>query len=179
MAKNPDRSAPAPSRSKADDNDDNTWQPPTSDQEFVFTSMADAPAWVDRNWASFDRGPALALPAGDALFGTGPYTTNIARVGDKVVFTAAKGAMPAKLTVIPGAGDPEAEGANTRKVPQVSNVSLEDALKTGAMTPEDLGEDAKAQVAQRTPGMRRLVEGRAKAAAPKAQSVEDIGVKTS
>lgn len=174
MAKNPDRAAPAPRERR----DEDTWQPPESDQEFVFTSMAEAPAWVDRNWASFDRGPALAVPHGDALFGTGPYTTEIARVGDKVVFTAAKGAAPAKITVIPGAGDPDVEGATTRKVPQVSNVSLEDALKTGAMTPEDLGDDAKAQVAQRTPGMRRLVEGEMKAA-PKAQSVEDIGVKTS
>lgn len=177
MAKNPDRSAPAPSRSK-DDEPDNTWQPPATDQEFVFTSMADAPAWVDRNWASFDRGPALAVPAGDALFGTGPYTTNTARVGDTVKFMAAKGAMPARIIVIPGAGDPETEGAGTRKVPQASNVSLEDALKTGAMVPEDLGEDAKAQVAHRTPGMRKLVEGKTKAA-PKAQSVEDVGVKTS
>ena len=64
----------------------------------------------------------------------------------------------------------------TKKLPQVSNASLEDALRTGSMTPDDLGTDAKAQVASRTPGLAKMVEeGKG---APEPQNVSDI-VKTS
>lgn len=130
------------------------WEAPDSDQEFVFESMDAAPSWVDKSWASFDRGPAIALPAGD-LFGTGPYHTKIARVGDTVVFKAATPSKPAHFEVIEG--EPVGDNA-TKKIPQASSVSLEDALKTGVMTPDDLGPDAKAQVAGRTPGLSKLIE---------------------
>lgn len=148
------------------------WEPPASDEEFVFESIDAAPAWVDKGWAGFDRGPALQVPAVDLPFtGNGPYTTKVARVGDKVVFTAAKGASAARLDVIPGEPDP-AKGGTTKKVPQASNASLEDALKTGAMTPDDLGDDAKAQVIGRSPGLKGLIEdGKG---APEPQNVSDI-----
>lgn len=150
------------------------WSPPDGDQDFVFTTIQEAPAWVDRTWASFDHGPALAVPAGDVAFGSGPYTTKIAHPGDTVKFVAAKGAVPAHMEVIPGA--PEGESV-TRRIPQATNASLEDMLKVGTMAPDDLGDDAKAQVAQRTPAMKRLVEeGKG---APEAQSAEDAGLKTS
>lgn len=145
------------------------WEPPTSDQEFVFESVDAAPGWVDKSWASFDRGPALAIP--NDFYGTGPYTTQVARVGDKVVYTAPKGASPGKVTVIPGEPDPAVAGSGTKKPPAQSNASLEDMLKTGMLTPDQLGADAKAQVAGRSPGMARLVnEGKG---APEAQSVAD------
>jgi len=162
MAKQPKQSA-APSPS-----DD--WQPPKSDQEFVFESVDAAPAWIDKNWAGFDRGPALQVPAGD-LYGGAPYTTKTARVGDKVVFTAAKGGMGAKLDVIPGLPDPK-EGGTTKKPPQQSAVALEEALKSGSMTPDDLGDDATAQVISRTPSLRTLIEDGT--GAPDAQSVGDV-----
>lgn len=130
------------------------WEAPESDQEFVFESMDAAPAWVDKSWASFDRGPAIALPAGD-LFGTGPYHTKIARVGDTVKFIAATPSKPAHFEVIEG--EPVGENA-TKKPPQVSAASLEDMLKTGVMTPDDLGPDAKGQVASRTPALSKLIE---------------------
>jgi hypothetical protein len=144
---------------------------PTSDQEFTFKSMADAPAWVDPNWASFDRGPALALPANPVYDGVGPYTTITARVGDKVVFTAAKGAQPAKFTVVQADSSTE-EGVGTRRMPAMTNASLEDQLKTGWMTPDELGSDAAAQVIARSPGMRKLIEEGKNA--PKEQNVSDV-----
>jgi hypothetical protein len=146
------------------------WEPPNEDQEFVFESVDAAPSWIDKGWASFDRGPALAVPAGD-MYGTGPYHTQIARVGDKVVFTKAKGASPAKITVIPGEPDPK-EGKGTKKIPAVTNASLEDMLKTGVIGPDQLGDDAKAQVSARTPALKTLIEeGKG---APEKQSAEDL-----
>ena len=145
MAKDP---APTPDEKAKE------WEAPTSDQEFKFESVQAAPAWVDKNWASFDRGPALALPAGD-LFGTGPYHTKIARVGDTVKFVAATPSKAAHFVVIEG--EPTGDNA-TKKIPQVTNASLEDMLKSGVMKPDELGPDAKAQVAGRSPGLSKLVE---------------------
>lgn len=147
---------------------------PTTEQTFVFESMAKTPNWIDPNWAGFDRGPALQLP--DVLIPQGhePYTTKVARVGDTVVFTPAKGGMPAKFTVIPGLPDPES-GVGTKRMPQVTNASIEDQLKTGTMTPDDLGTDAAAQVIQRSPGMRSLIEEGKNA--PEPVAVQDV-VKT-
>lgn len=146
---------------------------PSTDQEFVFKSIEEAPGWVDRGWAGFDRGPALQLPAGDP-YGTGPYHTVTARVGDKVVFTAGKGASLPKFTVIPADHSMD-EGVGTRRMPQVTNASLEDQLKTGFMSPDELGSDAKAQVAQRSPGLREMVESGE--GAPDTQDVSKV-VKT-
>ena len=152
MAKNATTTpAPAPGENQV-----KAWVPPTGDQEFEFTSVADAPGWVDKNWASFDRGPALAVPQGD-LYGKGPYHTAFAHVGDKVVFTAARGATPAKLTIIAREPGPE---DSTKKPPQVSQASLEDMLKNGFMSPDDLGPDAKAQVASAVPGTAAHGRGR-------------------
>jgi len=149
------------------------WEPPTGDQEFEFKDIASAPAWIDKGWAGYDQGPALQLPVGDALFGEGPYTTMTARVGDTVKFVAATPSKAAHFVVIQG--EPTGENA-TVKIPQVSNVSLEDALKGGTMTPDDLGPDAKAQVVGRSPRLKKLIEeGKG---APEAVAVTDI-VKTS
>ena len=144
------------------------WEAPTTDQEFKFESVDKAPEWVDKSWASFDRGPALALPAGD-LFGTGPYHTKIARVGDTVKFVAATPSKAAHFVVIEG--EPVEENA-TKKIPQVTNASLEDMLRGGTMTPDDLGPDAKAQVAGRTPGLSKLIEENKNA--PEPVAVSDI-----
>jgi hypothetical protein len=164
MAKNP---APAP----ASNPDAPSWTIPKGDQEFVFENIQSAPAWVDRNWASFSQGPALALPVD--IYGDGPYTTLTARVGDTVYFKAATPSKPAHFEVI--AGEPVGDQA-TKKIPQVTNASLEDMLKTGVMTPDDLGEDAKGQVIARSPKLKGLIEDGD--AAPKAVPVTDI-VKTS
>ena len=178
MARETRTPAPAPARDNDRRSYEQRWEAPQHDQDFIFTNIDEAPSWIDRGWASFDRGPALALPAGDVHhLDNGPYTTVTARVGDKVVFTAARGANPAKFTVIPMAGTGDSsDGTMTRRPPQVTNASLEDALKTGSIAPEDLGADAKAQVAHRTPGMRKLIEGDIEA--PKPQSTADMGVKT-
>jgi hypothetical protein len=147
------------------------WEPPQSDQEFEFKDVQSAPAWIDKSWTSYDMGPALALPAGD-LYGEGPYHTKTARVGDKVMFVAASASKPAHFEVIPG--EPEGEDA-TAKPPQQSNCSLEDALKTGYLAPDDLGPEAKAQVAARSPRLKAMIEeGKG---APEAVSIGDY-VKT-
>ncbi len=130
------------------------WQAPDGDQEFVFESMQAAPEWVDKSWAGFSNGPALALPAGD-LFGTGPYTTKIARVGDTVIYKAATPSKAAHFEVIEG--EPVGDNA-TKKPPQVTAASLEDMLKSGVLSADDLGPDAKAQVIGRTPGLSKLIE---------------------
>ena len=163
--------AKSPSPSTADPNAPAEWEAPNGDQEFVFESMDAAPAWVDRGWASFSMGPALALPAGD-IYGGPPYTTITARVGDKVMFVAATPSRPAHFEVIPG--EPVEENA-TKKPPQASAASLEDMIKTGVMTPDDLSPEAKGQVVGRSPHLKKLVEeGKA---APKAIPVSDL-VKT-
>lgn len=148
MAKN---STPAPT---PDGPQVAAWTPPTGDEEFVFSSVADAPGWVDRNWAGFDRGPALAVPAGD-LYGEGPYTTTMAHIGDTVKFMAANGTEPARLIVIPRAAVPE---DGTTKPAQVSAASLEDMIKNGVMKASDLGADAKAQLLERSPRLKALID---------------------
>lgn len=144
------------------------WAPPTSDSEFTFESIDSAPSWIDRNWASYSMGPALALPAGD-MFGASPYTTITARVGDKVMFVAATPSKPAHFEVV--AGEPTEDNA-TLKVPQVSAASLEDMLKTGVMVPDDLSEEARGQVLGRSPHLRRLIEDGV--GAPEAVPVTEI-----
>lgn len=149
------------------------WEPPDSDQEFKFESIDAAPAWIDKGWAGYDRGPALQLPVGDALFGEGPYTTMVARVGDTVKFVAATPSRPAHFVVIEG--EPEGDLA-TKKPVAATNASLEDMLKTGFMSPDDLGPDAKAQVIGRSPKLKALIEeGKG---APEPIPVTDV-VKTS
>jgi hypothetical protein len=166
MAKNP-KPAPSP----ADPNAPQDWVPPKSDQEFVFESVDAAPAWIDKGWASFSQGPALAVPQGH-LDGTGPYHTAMARVGDTVKFVAAKGAKEAHIVVIQGEPDPTKEGQVTKKPPQVTNASLEDLLRTGLLAVGDLGEDARAQVAVRSPGLKNMIENEEEIA--DAQKVSDI-----
>lgn len=145
------------------------WEPPTADAEYKFEGdISSAPAWIDKGWASYDRGPALAIPMGD-LYGNGPYHTAPVRVGDTVKFIAATPSKAAHFVIIEG--EPTGDNA-TVKIPQVSNASLEDALKGGTMTPDDLGPDAKAQVVARSPGLKKMIEeGKG---APDAVAVGDV-----
>ena len=130
------------------------WSPPAGDEEFVFSDIASAPSWVDKGWASYNNGPALAVPAGD-VYGAPPYTTKVARVGDTVKFLAATPSKPAHFEII--AGEPVEENA-TKKPPQASAASLEDMIRTGVMTPDDLAPEAKGQVTARSPQLTKLVE---------------------
>lgn len=144
------------------------WAPPESDQEFKFESIESAPAWVDKGWASYNMGPALAVPAGD-LWGEGPYHTVTARVGDTVKFVAATPSKAAHLVVIEG--EPTGENA-TKKPPQQSAASLEDMLKGGTLAVDDLGPDAKAQVLGRSPRLKTLIEdGKG---APEAVAISEV-----
>ena len=167
--------APTPARRRATTNgndiQEQAWTPPTSDQEFEFTTIQEAPDWVDRNWAGFDRGPALAVPAGD-LYNDQPYTTQSARPGDTVKFIAAKGSLGPHIEVIRGEVDPE---KGTRRIAQQSAAQEEDLLKLGWIGPDDLGEDAKAQIMGRSPKLKGLIEGTTPP--PEKQDASDLFVK--
>lgn len=144
------------------------WAPPTEDQEFKFESIDAVPAWVDKGWASWKDGPALAVPMGD-LWGEGPYHTGTARIGDTVKFLKATPSKAAHFEII--AGEPE-PGKGTKRPPQQTNASLEDQLKTGYMSPDDLGDDARGQVLARSPRLAPLIEeGRG---APEPVSIPDV-----
>ena len=144
-----------------------SWAPPTSDQEFVFESADSLPDWVNKSWIGYDGGPALQVPTGDLYGNEGPYTTKAAHIGDTVKFTVAKGATPAKFTIIEGEPDPNVEGQGTKKPAQQTSATLEDLIKGGTLQPDELGDDAKAQVSVRTPSLKPVIEG--SAAAPRQQ----------
>jgi hypothetical protein len=128
---------------------------PTSDQEFEFTGPGSAPAWVDPSCASWDNGPALALPVD--LYGAGPYTTITAHVGDTVRFKATKGSVPAHFVVEPG--DPEVGKGAIKKPKMDSNVSLEDLIVLGTLRVDSLDETAKAIISARSPRLKDIIEG--------------------
>lgn len=128
------------------------WAPPTSDQEFTFDTIDAAPAWVDKSWATYSNGPALAVPTGD-LTVSQPYTTTIAHKGDTVRFSL----KTRTITVTPAAA-PDTPAEPPKRAMQQSAASLEDQLKSGELTAADLDDDAKAQVASRTPGLAAELE---------------------
>jgi hypothetical protein len=127
------------------------WEPPTSDQEFKFETIDSAPSWVDKGWASWSRGPALAVPAG--RIGSQPYTTNTARKGDTVKFSKKTGLF----TVVPGE-PPEEAAEPPKRVGQASAAPLEDQLRSGAISEADLDDDAKVQVMEAAPDLRAQLE---------------------
>src|SRR6476620_11287259 len=58
-------------------------------QSFQYDGKLDSvPDWVDKGWATYSAGPALAVPRGDP--NKQPYTTVVARIGD-FVFVNKKG----------------------------------------------------------------------------------------
>ena len=141
---------------------------PSSRQEFKYEGKPDGlPGWVDKGWSGYDRGPALHVPQGPALRTDGPYTTKTARPGDTIVFVPNEGATPAHYEVLHG--EVTVEEGGTPKPPQQSQASLEDMVLTGVIAPDELGEDAKAQVAARSPSMQKVIDGTMPA--PKAQKV--------
>jgi len=85
------------------------WQPPEGDTEFEFTTIADAPEWVNRSWAGFSRGkPALVVPT-SPLNSPEPWNTAYAHPGDTVKYNA----KTMTLSVVPAnpeeAGFPQAK----------------------------------------------------------------------
>jgi hypothetical protein len=132
---------------------------PDGDQEFKFEGdIQSAPEWVDKGWASYDGGPALAVPVGDPT--KQPYTTITARKGDTIKYVARKNGMFGQYIVVKAEPIEGEDDENVTKYPaQQSQASLEDMLTTGAMTPADLSPDAKAQVQVRNPQMGMTVLG--------------------
>lgn len=142
---------------------------PDGDQEWKFDGdVQAAPDWVDKGWASYDGGPALAVPVGDPT--KQPYTTIVARRGDTIRYKARKNGMFGAYTVERAEPvDTDEEDPNATKYPaQQSQAAIEDMLKTGAMAPSDLSPDAKAQVLVRNPEVHAAVLGVEDSGAPAA-----------
>ena len=123
---------------------------PKTDQEWKFDgNIQSAPEWVDKGWASFDGGPALAVPVGDPA--KQPYTTTSCRKGDTLKYKARKNGAFGEFIIEKALIDDTVENPGTKRPAQESGASLEDMLKTGAMAPSDLDADAAAQVRVRNP----------------------------
>ena len=66
----------------------------------------------------------------------------------------------------------------TKRPPAYTNASLEDMIKTGWLSVDDLGADAKAQVAHRSPRLAQVMEGETDAQIAKPVEVGSV-LKTS
>lgn len=111
------------------------------------------PDWVDKGWATYDRGPALAVPVGDP-WGQ-PYTTNTARIGDFVFANKDKDRFIVVRAEEFGEqpGDPELEptweNPQPAKPAGAAEASLEDLEKQDLPPYEDMTEEQQAQLRQR------------------------------
>lgn len=140
---------------------------PDGDEEFKFEGdIQGAPEWIDKGWASYDGGPALAVPVGDPT--KQPYTTVTARKGDTIKYVSRKNGMFGRYIVVKAEPIEGEEEEGTKLPPQQSQASLEDMLASGAMAPADLSADAKAQVQVRNPQMGLTVLGDDASTAPAA-----------
>jgi hypothetical protein len=129
------------------------FQPPAGREEFVFDGNPESlPEWLNKSDLGY--GPSINVPASDYPF-TGAYTTLRATVGDTVVWTPAKGARGGHFDVIKGEPDTR---EMTKRPAQESPAQLEDLIKLGHVTPDDLGQDAKTQLLVRSPLFRPMVE---------------------
>ncbi len=148
MAKAASKSAPAASSGKTQMKQNNV-------ETYVFDGdIHNAPSWVDRGWAAFDAGPALAVPNGDP--NGQPYTTTVARKGDTVLRHPAAGNLTYDTYKVvraeemggqPG-GDPVDPASPSFRPAQETNASLEDMAKTGILE-EGVDPDAEAQLEAR------------------------------
>ncbi len=136
-------------------------EPPTEEQSFEWNGdMAGAPEWIDRGWAGYDNGAALNVPKGDPS--KAPYTTQVARVGDTVVYKPGKNGAFGGFAVVkaqdmgmqPG-GEPEINsetGTPTFRPAAQTEADLNDLVKTGLVDKDDMDADARAQLATRASG---------------------------
>jgi hypothetical protein len=131
------------------------WKPPTDKQEWTVTEdVNSAPAWIDKSWIG--AGPSIKVPVGDYPFGS-PYTTEKAEVGDEVQYLPPSATSGGHFIVVKNADARVVERA--AKPAQASAASLEDLIKTGHVTADELSAGEKLQVAVRSPRFRPLLSG--------------------
>jgi type II secretory pathway pseudopilin PulG len=128
--------------------------PPTEAQSYVWDgNLAEVPDWIDQGWASYDAGPALAVPQGDPS--KAPYTTQPARIGDTVTYTPGKGGSFGGFKVVraeetgsqPG---PEFRATGPGETPSFrpaaqTEADLNDLVRSGMTNPDEMDPDARAQ----------------------------------
>lgn len=133
-------------------------------QSFQFKGLDSVPGWVDKGWASYSAGPALAVPVGDP-FGQ-PYTTKTANIGD-YVFSNKDGTRFHVVTAAEMGDDPgDVDGDHESNLPpQTSQATLEDLTKQGLVDPN---EDQLAQLAARGTEAQAGLDNTANAAPQKA-----------
>lgn len=132
------------------------FKPPQDRQEFVFEDAQSVPEWVDKGWMGWDGGIVINVPQGDPL--KSPYTTKVARRGDTVVYVPGNNGAFGKFEVItPPAGVPQDFDYEANFRPKAwSEADLEDLIKTGATTLDEMDPDARSQVLYRRAGVRPL-----------------------
>lgn len=123
---------------------------PAKEDTFIYDgNLNGIPSWADKGWATYDQGPALAVPVGDP-FGQ-PYTTAVARIGDTVIRTNTSRdghprhdrfkVIPAQeLGLQPGGDQPSNLPAQT------TQATLEDLDKTGLLPKEEMNLEQQAQM---------------------------------
>ena len=129
--------------------------------------VSGAPDWVDRGWMSYDRGPALAVPKGDPR--KQPYSTVPCRVGDTIVHTPGESEDdPGSFEVVRAEETGRDPGGEPWRPPGMAEASLEDLVKTGNVSPDDMNEEARAQYEARKMGSPLNPESAKAANQPKA-----------
>lgn len=123
-------------------------------ENFIYDgNLESLPDWADKGWATYDRGPALAVPKGNPL--ASPYTTETARIGDMVIANK----RGDRFTVVHAEdmgeepGDPNNPATTDKPLPHkpvgTSETSLEDLDKTGILPYEEMNPEQQAQMVAR------------------------------
>lgn len=125
-------------------------------QSFQYEGNLDnVPDWVDRNWATYDRGPALSVPVGDPL--GQPYTSKVARIGDYVYVNKAGDRFHVVTREEMGEEPGDTENAHESNLPpQTTQATLEDLAKNNMLDPNA---EQKSQMEARNTQSVALVDG--------------------
>jgi hypothetical protein len=136
---------------------------------FVYDGNLDSlPDWADKGWATYDRGPALAVPKGDP--NGHPYTTDTARIGDTVFANKRQD----RFTVVRAEelgeepGDPNNPATTDKPLPHkpvgTAEASLEDLNRSGVLPYEEMNPEQQAQMVARGTAPQEATEAPAEAA---------------
>ena len=116
-------------------------------------NLQGVPDWIDKGWATYSAGPALAVPRGDP--NKQPYTTVVARIGD-YVFSEQEGRSlhrrPCRGSRRP-ARQPDAAPTEEKPLPAkpvgTEYASLEDLDRLEILPFDQMNEEQQAQMRAR------------------------------
>src|SRR4051812_39875727 len=123
-------------------------------QSFQYDGKLDSvPGWVDKGWATYDRGPALAVPRGNP--NKQPYNTVVARTGD-FIFVNSKGnrfAVVRAEELGEQPGSPDQQATKDKPLPAkpvgTEHASLEDLDANGILPYDEMNPEQQAQMVAR------------------------------